>query len=42
MLLADGRLRPIMGQTFPLDRAGDALHAIADRRAVGNLMLKVR
>jgi NADPH2:quinone reductase len=42
LLLADGRLRPIMGQTFPLDRAADALHAIGDRRATGNLMLKVR
>jgi hypothetical protein len=31
-----------MGQTFPLDRAADALHAIGDRRATGNLMLKVR
>ena len=42
LLQADGRLRPIMGGTFPLNRAADALHAIDELRAIGNLMLEVR
>ncbi|MEU1597063.1 NADPH:quinone oxidoreductase family protein [Streptomyces sp. NPDC005708] len=40
--LSDGRLTPILGATYPLEQAADALQVMAERRAVGNLMLKVR
>lgn len=41
-LLADGRLSPLLGERWPLEEAAEALHAIAERRATGNLMLDVR
>ncbi|HEX3317347.1 MAG TPA: NADPH:quinone oxidoreductase family protein [Solirubrobacteraceae bacterium] len=36
---ADGHVRPVIGARFPLERGGDALRAIEERRAVGNLVL---
>ncbi|GAA4784130.1 zinc-binding dehydrogenase [Actinomycetospora chlora] len=36
---AEGRYRPIIGQTFPLDRAADAHAAIAARETVGKTLL---
>ena len=41
-LLADGRLQPLLGERWPLEQAAEGLHAIAERRATGNLMLDVR
>ena len=41
-LLADGRLTPVIGATYPLEQATEALELIDSRRAVGNLMLAVR
>jgi NADPH:quinone reductase len=41
-LLADGRLTPVIGETFPLAQAVDALRTIEERRAVGNILLEVR
>ena len=39
---ADGRLRPVIGQTFPLERAADA-HAAMERRAtIGKTLLTIR
>jgi NADPH2:quinone reductase len=40
--LADGRLRPLLGRRWPLEEAPAALHAIAERRATGNLMLDLK
>jgi NADPH2:quinone reductase len=39
---AAGTLRPVIGQTFPLDRAADAHAAIAARATVGKTLLLVR
>ncbi|MFI6479386.1 zinc-binding dehydrogenase [Nonomuraea sp. NPDC050663] len=40
-LAADGRVRPVIGQTFPLERAADAHAAIENRTAVGKTLLLV-
>lgn len=36
-----GRLRPLIGQTFPLDRAADAHRAIESRQTVGKTLLVI-
>ncbi|KIR61722.1 MULTISPECIES: zinc-binding dehydrogenase [Micromonospora] len=36
---ATGRVTPLVGQTFPLDRAADAHRAVEDRAAVGKTLL---
>jgi NADPH2:quinone reductase len=38
-LWARGELRPLVGETFPLDRAEDAFRLIEDRKHVGKLVL---
>ncbi|MEV1333950.1 zinc-binding dehydrogenase [Micromonospora costi] len=38
---AAGRVRPLIGQTFPLHRAADAHRAIEDRSAIGKTLLTV-
>jgi NADPH2:quinone reductase len=37
-----GDIRPIVGGRFPLERAGEALQAIDERRATGKIVLEVR
>jgi NADPH2:quinone reductase len=37
---AAGRLRPVIGQTFPLERAADAHAAIQGRRTLGKTLLR--
>jgi NADPH:quinone reductase len=37
-----GRLRPVIGQTFPLERAADAHAAIGARQTIGKTLLLVR
>ena len=37
-----GRLRPVIGQTFPLERAADAHQAIEARATVGKTLLLAR
>ncbi|GAA2618382.1 zinc-binding dehydrogenase [Dactylosporangium fulvum] len=39
--VAAGRIRPVVGQEFPLERAADAHRAIEDRTAVGKTLLTV-
>lgn len=39
---AKGRLRPVIGQRFPLDGAADAHRAIESRSTVGKTLLEVR
>jgi NADPH2:quinone reductase len=41
-LVADGRLTPLVGATYPLEDGATALRDLADRRAVGKLVLTVR
>jgi NADPH2:quinone reductase len=39
---AAGRLRPLIGQRFPLERAADAHALIESRRTIGKTLLEVR
>jgi NADPH:quinone reductase len=39
---AAGRLRPLIGQTYPLERAADAHAALASRATIGKTLLVVR
>jgi NADPH:quinone reductase len=41
-MIDDGFVRPIVGARFPLERAAEALHAIDERRATGQVVLDVR
>jgi NADPH2:quinone reductase len=41
-LIAGGELRPVVGATYPLDRAADAHRALLDRSSVGKLVLDPR
>jgi NADPH2:quinone reductase len=41
-MIETGVVAPIVGATFPLDRAREALEAIDERRAVGKVVLAVR
>jgi NADPH2:quinone reductase len=41
-LVDDGVVRPIVGERFPLERAGEALRMIDERRATGKVVLDVR
>jgi NADPH2:quinone reductase len=38
---ADRRLQPVVGQTFPLERAADAHAAIEARTTIGKTLLRV-
>jgi hypothetical protein len=38
---AAGRLRPVIGQVFPLERAADAHATLAARSAIGKTLLLV-
>jgi NADPH2:quinone reductase len=41
-MIDDGFIRPIVGERFPLERAGDALKTLDERRATGKIVLDVR
>jgi len=41
-MVDEGVIRPIVGGRFPLERAGEALRAIDERRATGKIVLDVR
>lgn len=40
-LHAEGRIRPRISRTWPLDRAGEAIAALGDRRALGKLVVTI-
>jgi NADPH:quinone reductase len=40
-MIDEGFVRPIVGERFPLERAGEALKAIDERRATGKVVLDV-
>ena len=39
-LFADGKIRPYVSSVYPLDRVADALREVADRRAVGKVVVE--
>ena len=39
---AEGKLRPLVSQTFALEQAAEAIETLAQRKAVGKLVVKVR
>ncbi|MCB2527325.1 zinc-binding dehydrogenase, partial [Listeria monocytogenes] len=39
---AEGKLNPLVSQRFPLERAGDAIDALGQRKAVGKVVVEVR
>jgi len=41
-MIDEGFIRPIIGERFPLERAGDALKTLDERRATGKIVLDVR
>jgi NADPH2:quinone reductase len=41
-LWQDGKLRPHVSATYPLDRAGEAIRELADRKAKGKVVVEVR
>jgi NADPH2:quinone reductase len=41
-LIAEGSIRPVVGETYPLERAADAHRALLDRTSVGKLVLDPR
>ncbi|WP_162977559.1 NADPH:quinone oxidoreductase family protein, partial [Pseudomonas aeruginosa] len=38
----EGKLKPLVSQRFPLERAGDAIDALGQRKAVGKVVVEVR
>jgi NADPH2:quinone reductase len=38
---ADGRIRPHVSEVFPLERGGEAISALAERRAIGKVVVRV-
>ena len=40
--VADGKLRPRIDRVLPLERATEAMSAIADRSVQGRIVLQVR
>ncbi|GLX12325.1 oxidoreductase [Pseudomonas straminea] len=39
---AEGKLKPLVSQTFPLARGGEAIDALSQRKAVGKLVVTIR
>ncbi len=39
---AEGKLKPLVSQTFPLDQAAAAINALGQRKAVGKVVVQVR
>jgi NADPH2:quinone reductase len=39
---AEGKLKPLVSQTFPLAKAADAINALGQRKAVGKVVVEVR
>lgn len=41
-LVGEGHVRPVVGETLPLERAAEAFRMLADRRATGKLVVTLR
>jgi NADPH:quinone reductase len=40
-LYAKGKIKPVISEVFPLERAGEAIARLADRKAVGKLVITI-
>jgi NADPH2:quinone reductase len=40
-LIESGAIRPVVGEVLPLERGADAFRLLADRKAVGKVVLRV-
>lgn len=40
-LYAEGKIKPRVSQTYPLERAGEAIQALGDRKALGKIVVTV-
>jgi NADPH:quinone reductase-like Zn-dependent oxidoreductase len=41
-MIADGRVKPIVGATYPMDRVADAHRLVADSGHTGKVVLTAR
>ena len=39
--IEQGRLRPVVGAVFPMEKAGDAYRLLLERRNFGKVVLKI-
>ena len=39
---AEGKLKPLVSQTFTLERGGEAIDALGQRKAVGKVVVEIR
>ena len=40
-LYAEGKVRPEVSEVFPFERSADAIAALADRRALGKVVVRI-
>ncbi len=40
-MYADGKIRPRVSRTFPLEKAADAIKALGDRQALGKVVVTI-
>ena len=38
---SEGKLKPLIGDTYPLQKAGDALEALLSRKVAGKIVLEM-
>jgi NADPH:quinone reductase len=39
-LIAQGKVKPVIGQTFPLEQAAEAFACMHERRSIGKVIIK--
>ncbi|MEB0028577.1 zinc-binding dehydrogenase, partial [Pseudomonas sp. MH9.2] len=39
---AEGKLKPLVSQVYPLEKTADAINALGQRKAVGKVVVRVR
>ena len=40
-MYADGKIKPHVSKTYPLEKAGEAIQALGDRKAMGKIVVTV-
>ena len=38
-MLVDGKIKPLISETFPMERAGEAIKMIGNRKVIGKVVL---